>query len=101
MQRAGGERMARGPARDMTQRSPAREIHGDGEHDDADGEGVRVDHGGGAAYSLDRLDRDADRQRGKKAGLGQRRHRLYLGVAKPVIGVGGLVGGKKGGSFRA
>ena len=41
MQRAGGERMARGPARDMGQRPPAREIHGDGEHDDADGEGVR------------------------------------------------------------
>jgi hypothetical protein len=43
-------------------------------------------------------------QRGEKAGLGQRRHRLYLGVAEPVIGVGGLVGlahDKKGGSFRA
>jgi hypothetical protein len=45
-----------------------------------------------------------DRQHGKKAGLGQRRHRLYLGVAEPVIGAGRLVGlahGKKGGSFRA
>jgi hypothetical protein len=38
MQRAGGERIARGRARDMGQRPPAREIHGDGEHDDADGE---------------------------------------------------------------
>jgi hypothetical protein len=70
------------------------------EHDDGDGEGegedVRVDHRGGAAFSLDRLDRDADRQRTKNAGLGQRRHRLYLGVAERVIGVGGLVGGKRG-----
>jgi hypothetical protein len=39
-----------------------------------------VGHGAAAAYSLDRLDRDANRQRSKKAGLGQRRHRLYLGV---------------------
>ena len=43
-----------------------------------------------------------DRQRGKKAGLGQRRHRLYLGVAEPVIRDGGLVGlahGKKRGQL--
>jgi hypothetical protein len=86
---AGGERMARGPARDMGQRPPAREIHDDGEHDDADGEGVRVDHGGGA-FSLDRPDRDADRQRSKKAGLGQRPDRLYLGAAERVIASAGL-----------
>jgi hypothetical protein len=76
------------------------------EHDDGDGEGegegVRVDHRGGAAFSLDRLDRDADRQRNKKAGLGQRCYRLYLGVAERVIGISGLVGlahGKKGAPF--
>jgi hypothetical protein len=32
-----------------------------------DGEGLRVGHGGSTAYSLDRLDRDADRQRSKNA----------------------------------
>jgi hypothetical protein len=31
---------------------------------------------GGAAFSLDRQDRDADWQRSKKAGLGQRSYRL-------------------------
>jgi hypothetical protein len=62
------------------------------EHDDGDGDGVRVDDRGGAAFSLDRLDRDADRQRGKKAGLGQRCYRLYLGMAERVIGISGLVG---------
>ena len=60
---------------------------------------LRVGHGGTAAYSPDRLDRDANRQRSKKAGLGQPRHRLYLGVAEPVVGVGELVGGKKGAAF--
>jgi hypothetical protein len=60
---------------------------------------LRVGHGGTAACSLDRLDRDANRQRSMKAGLGQRRHHLYLGVAEPVVGVGELVGGKKGAAF--
>jgi hypothetical protein len=41
-------------------------------------------------------------QRGEKAGLGRLRHRLYLGVAEPAIGISGLVGlahGKKGAAF--
>ena len=33
-----------------------------------------------------------DRERGEKTRLGQRRHGLDLGVAKWMIGVGGLVG---------
>ncbi len=63
-----------------------------------------VDRGAAAADALDRLDRDADRERGEKAGLGQRRHRLELGVAERMIGVGGLVGlahGEEGERARA
>ena len=63
-----------------------------------------VDRGVAAADALDRLDRDADRERGEKAGLGQRRHRLDLGVAERMIGVGGLVGlahGEQGERARA
>ena len=57
-----------------------------------------------AADAPDGLDRDADRERGEKAGLGQRRHRLDLGVAERMIGVGGLVGlahGEEGERARA
>ena len=57
-----------------------------------------------ATDALERLDRDADRERGEKAGLGQRRHRLDLGVAERMIGVGGLVGlahGEEGERARA
>ncbi len=58
-----------------------------------------VDHRVAAADALDRLDRDADRERSEKAGLGQRGDRLDLGMAERMIGVGGLVGladGEKG-----
>ena len=44
------------------------------------------------ADAPDGLDCDADRERGKKAGFGQRGHRLDLGVAERMFGVGGLVG---------
>ena len=92
MQRVGQERMARGHARHMGQRAPAQSIGGDRKHDRADGEGVHVDGRAALADALHRLDRDADRECGEKAGLGQRRHRLELGVAEGMIGVGGFVG---------
>ena len=76
----------------MGQRAPAHDIDDDREDDRADGEGADVDRGIAAADALERLDRDADRERGEKAGLGQRRHRLDLGVAERMIGVGGFVG---------
>ena len=104
VQRVGAERVARGRARRMGQRAPAHDVDDDREHDRADGEGVDVDRSVAAADALDRLDRDADRERGEKAGLGQRRHRLDLGVAEWMIGVGGLVGlahGEEGQRARA
>jgi len=55
-------------------------------------EGADVDRRIAATEALDGLDRDADRERSEKAGLGQRRHRLDLGVAEGMIGVGRLVG---------
>ena len=45
-----------------------------------------------ATDALDRLNRDADRERSEEAGLGQRRHRLDLGVAERMIVVRRLVG---------
>ena len=76
----------------MGQRAPAHDVDDDRENNRADGEGADVDRSVAAADALDRLDRDADRERSEKAGLGQRRHRLDLGVAKRMIGVGGFVG---------
>ena len=76
----------------MSQRAPAQKVDGDGKHDRPDGEGVDVDHGAALADAINRLRRDADRQCSEKAGLSQRRHRLDLGVAERMIGVGGLVG---------
>ena len=104
MQGVRGERVARSDARDMGQRPPAHEVDGDREHDRADGEDVGVDLAAAAANARRRHDGDADRQRGEKAGLGQRRHRLDLGVAERMIGVGGLVGlahGEEGERARA
>jgi hypothetical protein len=56
-----------------------------------------------AAFSLDRLDGDGDRECSKKADLSQRYYCLYLGVAERVTGISGLVGlarGKQGGRSR-
>ena len=92
MQRVGGERMARRCARHMGQSAPAQNIDGDRKQDRADGEGADIDGRAAVADAPDRLDRDDDRERGEKAGLGQSRHRLDLGVAERMIGVGGLVG---------
>jgi hypothetical protein len=54
----------------MGRPAPAHKVDGDGEHDDAYREGVHVDYSSAGAYSLNRLNRDADRQCGEKAGLG-------------------------------
>ena len=91
MQRVGAERVARGRARGIGQRPPAHDVDDDREQDRADCERADVDRGVAATDALDRLDRDADRERSEKAGLGQRRDRLDLGVTKRMIGVGGLV----------
>ena len=88
----------------MGQRPPARDVDDDRKQDRADGESPDVDRSAAAADAPDGLDRDADRERGQKAGLGQRRHRLDLGVAEWMIGVGRLVGlahGEEGERARA
>ena len=92
VERVGGERLARRHARHMGQRPPAQHIDRDRKQDRADGECVHVNRRIAAPDAPDRLDRDDDRERGENAGLGQRRHRLELGVAERMIGVGGLVG---------
>ena len=104
MQRVGAERMAGRQARDMGQRSPARDVDHDRQQDRADGESADVDRSAAVADAPDGLDRDADRERGEKAGFGQRGHRLDLGVAEWMFGVGGLVGlshGEEGERARA
>ena len=104
MQRVGAERMARRQARDMDQRPPARDVDHDRKQNRADGESADVDRGAAVADAPDGLDRDADRERGEKAGFRQRGHRLDLGVAEGMFGVGGLVGlahGEQGERARA
>ena len=104
MQRVGAERVARGHARRVGQRPPAHDVDDNRENDRADRESIDVDRRLAATDALESLDRDADRERGEKAGLGQRRHRLDLGVAERMLGVGGLVGlahGEEGERARA
>ena len=75
----------------MGQRPPAHDVDGDREQNRADGESIDLDRAARPTDAHDGCDRDADREHGEKTGFRQRRHRLDLGVAERMIGVGGLV----------
>ena len=96
MQGVGRERVAAGLAGDALQRAPAEGIDGDRGDDRGEGEAHsrgrrRCRRAGGP-----RDERDAEASTPEKAGLGQRRDRLDLGVAERVALVGGLVGDAHG-----